>query len=285
MAPRAPHEGFHWRIWSAELAATTLLVFGGVSVVCLVFGRGSPVASLLPSSSLRLLVVGLLFSGLNSLLAVSSLGRLSGAHLNPAVTLAFRVVGRVSTSDVVGYLTAQLLGAVVGAAFVRLAWGDVARSVRGGVTSPTVAVPLAVLLETAMTGLLVVVIFAFVSSMRRARWTPLAIWPVIALLVWSGASYTGTSLNPVRSAGPALVFNEALDVLWIYLLAPTLGAVAVALVWRARDPRAHPKTAKLFHDPASPCSLGTDLPAKPPVTRPPRRRLISQLDPATRRNE
>jgi aquaporin Z len=275
----------HWRIWSAEFAATALLVFGGVSVVCLVFGRGSPVASLVPSSSLRLLVVGLLFSGLNSLLAVSSLGRLSGAHLNPAVTLAFRVVGRVSTSDVVGYLTAQLAGAVAGAAFVRLAWGDVARSVRGGVTAPTVPVPLAVFLETAMTALLVVVIFAFVSSMRRARWTPLAIWPVIALLVWSGASYTGTSLNPVRSAGPALVFNEALDVLWIYLLAPTLGAVAVALVWQARDPRSHPKTAKLFHDPAYACSLGTDLPAEPPVTRPPRRRLISQLDPATRRNE
>jgi aquaporin Z len=285
MAPRAPHEGFHWRIWSAELAATALLVFGGVSVVCLVFGRGSPVASLVPSSSLRLLVVGILFSGLNSLLAVSSLGRLSGAHLNPAVTLAFRVVGRVSTSDVVGYLTAQLVGAIVGAVFVRLAWGDVARSVRGGVTAPTVAVPLAVLLETAMTALLVVVIFGFVSSMRRARWTPLAIWPLIALLVWSGASYTGTSLNPVRSAGPALVFNEALDVLWIYLLAPTLGAVAVALVWRARDPRTHPKTAKLFHDPAYPCSLGTDLPARSPVTRASRRRLISQLDPATRRNE
>jgi aquaporin Z len=285
MAGRPAHEGFHWRIWGAELAATTVLVFAGVSVICVVFGRGSPAATLLPSHSLQLLVVGLLFSGCNSLLAVSSLGRLSGAHLNPAVTIAFRVIGRVSTSDVVGYLTAQLLGAVLGAALVRLAWGDVARSVQGGATAPTVSVPLAFVLEALMTALLVAVIFAFVSSARRARWTPLAIWPVIALLVWAGASYTGTSLNPVRSAGPALVFVKALDVLWIYLLAPTVGAVAVALAWRARDPETHPKTAKLFHDPRYPCSLATELPAAPAVTDRPASRLTSRLHPVTRRNE
>src|ERR687895_611489 len=81
-------------------------------------------------------------------------------------------------------------------------------------------------LEGAMTAALIVVIFTFVSSERLARWTPLAIWPVIALLVWGGASYTGTSLNPARSAGPAFVFAEGLGVLWLYLLAPTAGAVA-----------------------------------------------------------
>jgi aquaporin Z len=272
-------------MWSAELLATALLVLGGVSVICFVFGRGSPVASLLPSHSLRLLVVGLLFSACNSLLAVSSLGRLSGAHLNPAVTLAFRVVGRVSTSDAVGYLVAQLLGAIVGAALVRLVWGDVARSVQGGVTVPTVPVPLAFGLEALMTGVLVGVIFAFVSSMRRARWTPLAIWPLIAVLVWSGGSYTGTSLNPVRSAGPALVFAQARDVLWIYLVAPVIGAVAIALLWRARDPRTHPKTARLFHDPRYPCSLSSELPTARLVTDGPPRRLTTRLDPVTRRNE
>jgi len=272
-------------MWGAELLATTLLVLGGVSVICVVFGRGSPIASLVPSHSLQLLVVGLLFSACNSLLAVSSLGRLSGAHLNPAVTLAFRVVGRVSTSDAVGYLMSQLLGAIVGATLVRLVWGDVARSVQGGVTVPTVPVPLAFGLESLMTGVLVGVIFAFVSNMRRARWTPLAIWPLIAVLVWSGGSYTGTSLNPVRSAGPALVFAQARDVLWIYLVAPTLGAIVVALLWRARDPRTHPKTAKLYHDPRYPSSLGTELPAAPPVTEFPPRRLTSRLDPVPRRNE
>src|SRR6266498_3467079 len=112
------HAGFHWRIWGAEFAGTGLLILGGLSVVCFVFGRGSPVTSILPSHSARLLVTGLLFSACNSLLAVSPLGRLSGAHLNPAVTLAFRVLGRVSAQDVSGYIVAQVLGAVA----VGLAW-------------------------------------------------------------------------------------------------------------------------------------------------------------------
>jgi aquaporin Z len=285
MRAQPPHEGFHLRIWAAEFLATALLVLVGLSVVCVVFGDGSPIAEAIPSHSVGLLVIGLLFSGCNSLLAVSPLGRLSGAHLNPAVTLAFRVLGRVGVFDVVGYLAAQLLGALAGAAALRLLWRGVADSVDGGVTVPAVPLAAAFALEAGMTAVLLVVIFLFVSSARLARWTPLAIWPVIALLVWAGASSTGTSLNPARSAGPAVVFGEGLGVLWLYLVAPTVGALAVAFAWRRRHPDAHPKTAKLFHDPRYPCSLATELPAEPPVTsaRPPR--LSSRLHPVTRRNE
>jgi aquaporin Z len=260
-ARQSAHAGFHWRIWAAECAGTGLLILGGLSVVCLVFGRGSPVPELLPSQSARLLLTGLLFSGCNSLLAVSPFGRLSGAHLNPAVTLAFRALGRVSRHDVVGYVLAQLVGAVAGAAALQLLWGPVADSIDGGVTVPTVSLPAAFALEAAMTALLVAVILFFVSNARLARWTPLAIWPLIALLVWGGAPYTGTSLNPVRSAGPAFVFAN-LDSLWLYLVAPTAGALAVALAWRRRHPAAQPKTAKLFHDSRYACSLATELPAR-----------------------
>lgn len=263
--PQSAHTGFHWRIWTAELAATGLLLLGGLSVVCLDFGRGSPVVELLPSSSARLLLTGLLFSGCNSLLAVSPLGRLSGAHLNPAVTLAFYALGRVSRHDLGGYLVAQLLGAVAGAAALGLLWGSVADSVDGGVTVPTVPLPVAVALEVTMTAALIVVILLFVSSARLARWTALAIWPLIALMVWGGAPYTGTSLNPVRSAGPAFVFGYGLAPLWLYLVAPTAGALAVALAWRRLHPRMHPKTAKLFHDSRYACSLATALPARPPT--------------------
>ena len=131
---RPAHVGFHWRIWAAEGTATGVLVLGGLSAACLDFGRGSAVAQCLPSHSARLLLTGLLFSGCNSLLAVSPLGRLSGAHLNPAVTLAFRALGRVGGHDLTGYLIAQLAGAV--AAALRLLWGDVADSIGGAVTEP-----------------------------------------------------------------------------------------------------------------------------------------------------
>lgn len=230
---------------------------------------------------MRLLLTGVLVGGCVSLIVISPLGRLSGAHINPAVTLAFRIVGRVSGHDLFGYLFAQLLGAAAGALVFRLLWGSVALSVDGGVTHPAVSTLGAVAIEAGMTALLVALIFVFVSRERLARWTPLMLWPLIGVLVWQGSEYTGTSLNPARSAGPALAFSDFAD-LWLYMVAPAGGALAVAALWRRRHPRAWPMTAKLFNDPRYPCSLGSSLPALPPnppdtsgspVTRPASARL------------
>jgi aquaporin Z len=256
------HSGWHWRIWAAEGAGTGLMMLGGLSAVCLTFGRGSFLAEALSSDSVRRLVAGALFAACVSLVAVSPLGRLSGAHLNPAVTLSFRVLGRVSRHDVGGYLVAQLAGALTGTALVWVVWGSTARSVDGGATAVTTSPAIAVALEIAMTAVLIGVILFFVSSMRLARWTPLAIWPVITALVWVGSPYTGTSLNPTRSAAPAVLFGQTAD-LWIFLIAPIVGALALALLWRSRDRGGQPKTAKLFHDQNYPCCLGTEMPAMP----------------------
>jgi aquaporin Z len=240
-----------------------LLVLGALSAVAFVLGDGSPLDGILPSESLRLFVTGLLVGGCVSLIVVSPLGRLSGAHLNPAVTLAFSVLGRVSRHDVVGYLLAQGAGALAGAVAFRLLWGSVADSVDGGVTHPTVATPAAIGIEVGMTALLIAMILLFVSRERLTRWVPLMLWPLIGVMVWRGSPYTGTSLNPARSAGPAVAFSDFAD-LWLYFLAPTAGALAVAFLWRRRQPSTLPKTAKLFHDPRYPCSLGCELPAMPP---------------------
>jgi aquaporin Z len=265
-SPQPAHAGFHWRIWGAEAAGTALLVLGALSAVALVLGDGSPVRESLSSESVRLLITGLLVGGCVSLIVISPLGRLSGAHLNPAVTIAFRIVGRVSGHDVVGYLLAQLAGALAGAVVFRLLWGSVALSVDGGVTHPTVATPAAIGIEAGMTGLLVAMIFVFVSRERLMHWTPLMLWPLLGALVWQGSPYTGTSLNPARSAGPAAVFTDFAD-LWLYVLAPLLGALVMAALWQQRHPANHPKTAKLFHDARYPCSLASDLPALPPDAR------------------
>ena len=91
------------------------------------------------------------------------------------------------------------------------------------------------------------------------------LWPLIGVLVWRGSEYTGTSLNPARSAGPAVAFSDFAD-LWLYFLAPMLGALVVAALWRRLHPTAWPMTAELFHDPRYPCSLGSSLPAMPPNT-------------------
>lgn len=260
------HGGLHWRIWAAEGVGTALFVLGALSAVALVLGDGSPFVGL--SGSARNLLAGTLVATVVSAIAISPLGRLSGAHLNPAVTLAFRALRCVSAHDVAGYVGAQLAGALAGALLFRALWGDVARSVGGGVTHPTVPLPLALGLEAGMTALLIVTITAFVARERLARFTPLAIWPLLAFLIWLGGPWTGTSLNPARSAGPALASGDLTD-LWLYVLAPVVGALGAAALWR-RAPLEGPMTAKLFHDSRYACPFTSALPARPWPERPPR---------------
>ena len=217
------------RLW-AEAVGTALLVVGALSAVAVVMGSGSPLAGALPSTSARLALTGALVATVVSLIAVSPLGRVSGAHLNPAVTLAFRALGRVDDGVLAGYAAAQLAGAVVGGALFRVAWGHVARSVGGGVTHPGVSTIEALGLEAAMTALLIATILTCASSARRARLTPLAIWPVLAVLVWKLSPDTGASLNPARSAGPALAFGDLAD-LWLYVAGPVAGAAVAAWPW------------------------------------------------------
>jgi aquaporin Z len=255
-----PRGGWHWRVWMAEGLGTSILVLGGLSAVCLNFGTGSPMLHLVPSASVRLLVTGLLFAGTGSLVAISPLGRLSGAHLNPSVTIAFWSSGHVSRSDLLGYLGSQLLGALVGAGVLRLSWGDLAVSVGDGRTSPHpgVSVAAAIGIEALMTAILILTVFAFTSSARTARWTPLALWLVIALLVWRGAPYTGCSMNPARSLGPAVI-SGVFGSLWIYLVAPPLGALVAAQLFLRVPLGLRPVTAKLYHDAKYPSVLGTSL--------------------------
>jgi len=261
--PQPVHRGYHWRIWGAEAAGTSLLVLGALSAVAFVLGENSPVAQIVSSTSVRLLLAGLLVGATVALIAVSPLGRLSGSHLNPAVTLALGVLGRVGARDVCGYLLAQFAGALLGALAFHLLWGGIALSVGGGVTHPSVARPVALAVEAGMTGLLVATILFFLSRQRLARWTPLVVWMLLAVLIWRFSRYTGTSLNPARSEGPAVAFGDFSD-LWIYLVAPIAGALAVATAWRRTRPSMHPKTAKLFHDARYPCAFSSEIPAMGP---------------------
>jgi aquaporin Z len=241
-------EMLHWREWAAELVGTALLIVGGLGAVTLDFGAHSPIAPLLPSHSLRLLLTGALFAGTGSLIAISPLGRISGAHINPAVSLAFWISGKMHHHDVGAYFAAQFVGAFLGVVFLRVAWPDFA-TVGYGVTHPGASMSAldALGIEVVMTGALIATILLFVSSMRTARWTPLAVWVVVTLLVWQGAPLTGTSINPARSLAPALAAWQ-LGSVWIYIAGPVIGAIlATAIV--VAGIRLRPVTAKLFHDP------------------------------------
>ena len=238
----------HWAAYAAEFLGTGLLVFLGVSIVIYDFGPGSPMANALPSAFALRLVTGFLFGGVGALLALSPLGRISGAHLDPALSWAFWAVGSLSALDASLYTVAQLTGASLAALLLPAAWGAFGRTVAFGATLPAAGTGLALLGEVFATAALVGGILWFVGHPRLRRYTPALIPPLVALLVAFEAPWSGTSMNPARSLGPALI-SGSLGVFWIYLAGPALGAGLAAVAVARRD-RVHvAKIAHHGHDP------------------------------------
>jgi aquaporin Z len=126
---------FSWRLCLSELVGTALLVLIGLSLVILMFGRGSPIIGIVPSEGLRRLITGFLFGTTGALIALSPVGKESGAHINPVVTLGFWLMRKIGAWTALGYVVAQLLGASAGA-LPLLVWGSMGRSVVFGATLP-----------------------------------------------------------------------------------------------------------------------------------------------------
>ncbi len=245
-------QSLHWPEYGSELLGTAFLVFSALSAVTFNVGLGSPLAVVLPNRSVRRLMTGLLLAGSGSLVAISPLGKLSGAHINPAVSLAFWLQGKMHQHDLVSYIASQLLGAGLGV----LIWRERAASVQNGVTAPGAGYPIwsVFLLEMGLTCLLVLAIFLFLSSHRLLRWTPVMTWLLVAFMYWQAAPISGSSLNPARSFGPALVSWFWRDQ-WVYELASPIGALLAVVLFRsARVVGINDVlTAKMFHAPRYRC--------------------------------
>lgn len=261
--------GKHWEEYASEMLGTAFLLFCVVGAVAYLFGSGSPLPSIIPSSALRLLLVGLLLGGASGLVALTPPGRLSGAHLNPAMSLGFWVLGKMHGRDVAGYIAGQLLGGLLGAFAGGLVFGRLAHEVHTGALHPGFGVGWAGTLggELAATFVLSLAVFTFVSHERLARWTPLMATALVGLLVCADGNFSGAGMNPARWFGPATVAAHW-PFGWIYTIAPVGGAVAAAgLRRRLSASGSVPHTGKLFHDPRyRSLFLGDRLPSKPPDT-------------------
>jgi aquaporin Z len=234
-----------WRLFSSELVGTAVLVFGGVSVIVVMSGEGSPMIRLLPSELLRTILTAFLFGTIGSAIAVSWVGKESGAHINPAVTMGFWLMRRLDFRAAIGYIVAQLLGACVGS-LPLLAWGAMGRSVAFGATVPGKGYSTAVVLlgEIVTTFGLVATLCVFLGFRHLRRFTPFAIPFLYAVMVPLESPISGTSTNPARTLGPALISGQW-DGWWIYWLGPMLGMLIAILVFSSFAKRI--EVAKLYH--------------------------------------
>jgi len=199
-------------------------------------------------SGLGLLGIALAF-GLSVVVFAYAIGGISGCHINPAVTIGVLVAGKIAAKDAVIYIVAQLIGALLGAfvlqqilggqlagfspgewAYGSNGWGKGYQNEYG-----TTA---AFLTEAVLTFIFLFVILATTSKVGNSTMAGLAIGLTLVLIHLVAIPITGTSVNPARSFGPAvLAGGQALSQLWLFIVAPIVGAIIAAVVWRALEPK------------------------------------------------
>jgi aquaporin Z len=223
------NQSFPWRLFLCELSGTAVLVLVGLSCVIGMFGTGSPMPQLIPSEGLRQLITGFLFGTTGASIALSLVGKESGAHINPAVTMVFWLFRKLDGRTAAVYVLGQLAGGVLGA-LPLLAFGARGRSVAFGATLPGAGYSTqAVLLgEIATTFTMVSLLCVFIGFRRLRPFTPGIFPPLYAIMVYLEASISGTSTNPARSLGPALISGQWQG-WWIYWVGPLIGAFLASL--------------------------------------------------------
>jgi aquaporin NIP len=212
----------------AEAFATFALVFAGC---------GAVVSNAHTSGGLGVVGIGLVF-GLIIMVMIYATGHLSGAHINPAVTVAFTLTRHFPGRDAVAYIAAQFAGAIIAALALLAIWPN--KPAHLGATLPTVGLGSAVVYEIVLTAFLMFVIMAVATDTRAVgAAAAIAIGGTVGLDAIFGGPITGASMNPARSFGPALASGTWTD-LWVYVLGPLVGAALGAFAYqlvRGEHPR------------------------------------------------
>lgn len=206
------------RKYIAEIIGTFAMIF------C---GTGSIIINQETNGSITHLGIAITF-GLIVMTMIHSLGSISGAHFNPAVTIAFAVAKKFKINQVIPYIISQLIGAVLASITLRLLFP---KNVFLGATIPLNSDFQSFVLEYIITFILMFVIVNVAhGSKEQGLFAGISIGATVLLLALFAGPICGASMNPVRSLAPALVSNH-LEHLWLYLIAPILGASSSVLVW------------------------------------------------------
>lgn len=227
---------------AAEALGTAILVFFACGVATLSFGKGFSFSGAVPTSAgivATALAFGLVLMGL-----IYAIGSISGCHVNPAVTIGALVAGRIGLVEALGYWVAQFVGGIVGALalwsvfsgspFYGRTKTGLGADGYGKLSMTHLGLGHAFLLEVIMTAVFIFVILSVTHKLGSAVTAGVAIGITLAVIHLIGIPLTGTSVNPARSLGPALVVGgEALKQVWLFIVAPLVGGIVGALAHMA----------------------------------------------------
>ena len=220
------------RKYIAELIGTFVLTFFGVGAAIF---AGNPLACALAF-------------GLTVVVMSVTIGKISGCHLNPAISIAMFADKKLDTKDLIGYVVCQIIGAIIAGALLACVYigtfdctWDVMMDNMGGANhliAPGNLVWAAFLVEVILTFIFVLIVFGATSKNSGAINGGLYIGLGLTMIHLVGIPLTGTSVNPARSIGLALFNTGALDNLWIFIVAPIIGGLLAWAVWKfvLRDP-------------------------------------------------
>jgi aquaporin Z len=209
--------------WIAEALGTFCLVFSGTGAIVVNDVSGGTVTHVGVALTFGLVVMAMIYA----------LGDVSGAHLNPAVTLGFWFARRFPGRAVVPYVMSQVLGALLASGLIRAMFLSHANL---GATEPAGPALQSFVLETVLTAMLMFVILAVSSGAKeKGLMAGIAVGGIIGLEALFAGPVCGASMNPARSLAPAVI-SGSLSHLWIYLAAPLLGAAIGVLCCRAVHP-------------------------------------------------
>lgn len=199
----------------------------GIGTFALVFcGAGSIVINDVTNGSVSHVGIAITF-GLIVMAMIYAFGSISGAHINPAVTIAFSLTDRFDKKDLIPYVIAQLIGAFVASGLLKFLFQEHENL---GATFPAGAWHQTFVLEVILTYLLMIVILFVSQDKEITKFTGLAVGGTVLLEAMFAGPITGASMNPARSIGPAIVSGNISE-LWIYIAAPIIGAILASLTW------------------------------------------------------
>lgn len=239
----------HWPEYLMEIGEITIYMFFACGFATLLQHPASPVRQLIVSSLSRRIGMGLAIGATVVAIVLSPLGKQSGGHFNPAITLTFYRLGKVAAWDALFYTAGQFFGAVAGVAIatytMRGAPGN--SLVRYAVTAPGVYGKVGAFFgELIISFILMATILLTSNRSTLARYTPYFVGALYAIFIAIETPLSGMSMNPSRTLGSALPANYW-QALWIYFLAPTLGMLVAAELFLRTRRGIGPSCAKLHH--------------------------------------